>query len=87
MTYMITIKCLKKYSDINFWLCCLPHEGKKSHKVLEFTYHVLDNTYHILDDLVLAILSLDLQQVVAEIKEVEAPLLAQKHDDGAASPV
>lgn len=44
-------------------------------------------TYHILDDLILAILSLDLQQVVAEIKEVEAPLLAQQNDDGAASPV
>lgn len=43
--------------------------------------------HHVLDDLVLAVLTLHLEQVVAEVKEVEAPLLAQQHDDGAASPV
>lgn len=44
-------------------------------------------THHIFDDLVLPILPLDFEQVVAEVEEVEAPLLSQQHDDGAAGPV
>lgn len=34
------------------------------------------DTHHVLNDLVFAILSLDLQQVVAEIEEVKATLLS-----------
>jgi len=44
-------------------------------------------THHVLDDLVLAVLPLDFEQMVAEVKEVEAALLAQQNDDGAAGPV
>lgn len=44
-------------------------------------------THHVLDDLVLAILSLHFEEMVAEVKEVEAALLPQQHDDGAAGPV
>ena len=44
-------------------------------------------THHVLDDLVLAVLPLHLKQVVAEVKEVEATLLSQQHDDGASRPV
>lgn len=43
--------------------------------------------YHILDDLILPVLPLDLQQVVTEVKQVEATLLAQQDDDGTAGPV
>lgn len=44
-------------------------------------------THHVLDDLILAVLPLHLEQVVAEVKQVEAALLTQQHDDGAACPV
>lgn len=44
-------------------------------------------TYHVLDDLVLAVVLLDLEEVVAEIQHGEAPLLPQQHDDHAARPV
>lgn len=44
-------------------------------------------THHIFDDFILAVLSLDFEKVIAEVKEVEAPLLSQKHDDGTAGPV
>ncbi len=33
-------------------------------------------TYHIFNDLIFAVLSLDLQQVVAEVEEVKATLLS-----------
>jgi len=42
---------------------------------------------HILNDLILPVLPLDFQQVVTEVKQVEATLLAQQDDDGAAGPV
>lgn len=45
------------------------------------------NTHHIFDDLILAILSLDFEEVIAEVKEVKATLLPQQHNDGTASPV
>lgn len=44
-------------------------------------------THHVLDDLVLAVLPLHFEEMVAEVKEVEAPLLPQQHNDGAAGPV
>lgn len=44
-------------------------------------------THHILDDLVFAVLPLDFEQVVAKVEEVEAALLSEQHDDGAARPV
>lgn len=44
-------------------------------------------TYHVLYDFVLAVLPLHFQQVVAEVKEVEASLLSEENDDGAARPV
>lgn len=44
-------------------------------------------TCHIFDDLILAVLSLDFEQVVAEVKEVKATLLSQQHNDGTAGPV
>lgn len=44
-------------------------------------------THHIFDDFILAILSLDFEKVIAEVKEVKAPLLSQQHDDGTAGPV
>lgn len=43
--------------------------------------------YHILNDFILAVLPLHFQQVVAEVEQVEATLLAQQDDDGAAGPV
>ena len=45
------------------------------------------STHHVLDDFVFAILPLDFQKMVAEIKEVKAALLSQQHDDGAAGPI
>lgn len=45
------------------------------------------SAYHILNDLILPVLSLHLQQMVTEIKQVKAPLLAQQDNDGAAGPV
>lgn len=45
------------------------------------------STHHILYDLVFAIVLLDLQEVVAEIQDIKATLLSQKHDDHTASPV
>lgn len=53
-------------------------EGKRSWKKY---------THHIFDDLILAVLSLDFEKVVAEVKEVKATLLSQQHNDGAAGPV
>ena len=44
-------------------------------------------THHVFDDLILAVLSLDFEQVVAEVEKVKATLLSQQHDDGAAGPV
>lgn len=46
-----------------------------------------EDTYHIFDDFIFAILSLDLKQMVAEIEEVKASLLPQKHNDGTSGPV
>ena len=43
--------------------------------------------YHALNDLVLAIVLLDLQEVVAEVQDVKAPLLPQESDDHATGPV
>ena len=43
--------------------------------------------YHILNDFILPVLPLYFQQVVTEVEQVEATLLAQQDDDGAASPV
>lgn len=51
------------------------------------TFNLSGCTHHILDDFVFAILPLDLQQMVAEVKKVKAALLSQQHNDGAASPV
>lgn len=45
------------------------------------------SAYHILNDLILPVLPLHLQQMVTEVKQVKAPLLAQQDDDGAAGPV
>lgn len=45
------------------------------------------STHHILDNLIFAIVLLDFQQVVAEIQDIKAPLLSQKHNDHTASPV
>lgn len=45
------------------------------------------SAYHVLDDFILPVLPLHLQQMVAEIKQVKASLLAQQDDDGAASPI
>lgn len=44
-------------------------------------------THHALDDLVLAVVLLHLEQVVAEVQDVEAPLLSEEGDDHAAGPV
>lgn len=44
-------------------------------------------THHALYDLVLAVVFLHLEQVIAEVQDVEAPLLAQQGDDDAAGPV
>lgn len=44
-------------------------------------------THHTLDDLVLAVVLLHLEQVVAEVQDVEAPLLSEEGDDHAAGPV
>lgn len=44
-------------------------------------------TYHILNDFILPILSLYFQQMVTEVEQVEAPLLAQQDNDRAARPV
>lgn len=43
--------------------------------------------YHILNDFVLPVLPLHFQQVVAEVEQVKATLLAQQDDDGATGPV
>lgn len=45
------------------------------------------SAYHVLNDFVLPILPLHLQQMVTEVKQVKAPLLAQQDNDGAAGPV
>lgn len=45
------------------------------------------SAYHILNDLILPVLPLHLQQMITEVKQVKAPLLAQQDDDGAAGPV
>lgn len=45
------------------------------------------STHHILYNLIFAVMLLDFQQVVAEIQDIKAPLLPQKHDDHTASPV
>lgn len=45
------------------------------------------SAYHILNDLILPILPLHLQQMITEVKQVKAPLLAQQDNDGAAGPV
>lgn len=47
----------------------------------------MQGTHHVFDDLILAVLSLDFEQVVAEVEKVKATLLSQQHDDGAAGPV
>lgn len=44
-------------------------------------------THHIFDDLILAVLSLDFEKVITEVKEIKATLLSQQHNDGTASPV
>ena len=44
-------------------------------------------TYHTLDNLILAVVLLHLQEVVAEVQDVEASLLSQQGDDHAAGPV
>ena len=44
-------------------------------------------TYHILNDFIFPVLPLYFEQVVTEVKQVEATLLAQQDDDGAASPI
>lgn len=43
--------------------------------------------YHILNDFILPVLPLHFEQVVTEVEQVEATLLAQQDDDGATSPV
>lgn len=45
------------------------------------------STYHIFYDFILPILPLHLQQVVAEVKEVKAPLLSKENNDRATCPV
>lgn len=45
------------------------------------------SAYHVLNDFILPVLPLHLQQMVAEVKQVKAPLLAQQDDDGAACPI
>lgn len=42
---------------------------------------------HILNDFILPVLPLDFKQVVTEVKQVKAALLAQQDNNGAASPV
>lgn len=44
-------------------------------------------THHALYDLVFAVVFLHLEQVVAEVQDVEASLLPQQGDDHAAGPV
>lgn len=52
------------------------------------TYSFLKGrTHHALDDLVLAVMLLHLEQVVAKVQDVEAPLLSEQGDDHAAGPV
>lgn len=43
--------------------------------------------HHVLNDLILPVLPLHFQQVVTEVEQVKAALLAQQNDDGAAGPV
>ena len=43
--------------------------------------------YHILNDFIFPVLPLYFEQVVTEVKQVKATLLAQQDDDGAASPI
>lgn len=62
-------------------------ESRKVEKIQKSLLVPAEFTHHILDDLVLAVLSLHFEEMVAEVKEVEAPLLPQQYDDGAASPV
>lgn len=91
LKHVYNIACIREYSKNILILNCV----YITHYINLITLQthighlacVLDDTYHILDDLVLAILSLDFQEVVAEVEEVEAPLLSQQHDDGTASPV
>lgn len=45
------------------------------------------STYHVFYDFILPILPLHLQQVVAEVEEVKAPLLSKENNDGATCPV
>lgn len=45
------------------------------------------STYHIFYDFILPILPLHLQQVIAEVKEVKAPLLSKENNDRATCPV
>lgn len=45
------------------------------------------STYHVFYDFILPILPLHLQQVVAEVKEVKAPLLSKENNDRAPCPV
>lgn len=55
--------------------------------LLGTSHGLMSLTYHALDDLVFAVVFLHLQQVVAEVQDVEAPLLAQQGDDHATGPV
>lgn len=43
--------------------------------------------YHVLNDFILPVLPLYFEQVVTEVEQVKATLLAQQDDDGAACPV
>lgn len=45
------------------------------------------STYHVFNDFILPVLPLHLQQVVAEVKEVKAPLLSKENNDRTACPV
>lgn len=45
------------------------------------------STYHVFYDFIFPILPLHLQQVVAEVKEVKAPLLSKENNDRATRPV
>lgn len=47
----------------------------------------MSSTYHTLDDLILAVMLLHFQEVVGEVQDVKAPLLAQQGDDHTAGPV
>lgn len=48
---------------------------------------MIRTSHHTLDDLVFPVVFLDLQQVVAEVQDVEASLLTQQSDDHTAGPV